>query len=76
MLFSGVMRGSMALGASESTARRASLALEDALATLAAKLFKVLGLDLLPQRLARRLVGGDGGQEVWVHVWVGEEART
>ena len=37
-------------------ARGARLALENALAALATKLLKVLGLDLLPQRLARRLV--------------------
>ena len=78
----GLMLGRARLGEVHTRAgatRAASLALEAALATLATKLFKVLGLDLLPQRLVRLLVGGDrgeGGQEVWVHVWVGEEART
>ena len=60
-------------------ARGARLALENALAALATELLKVLGLDPLPQQLARRLVGGDrgeGGQEVWVHVRVSEEPCT
>ena len=59
--------------------RGARLALEDALVALAAKLLKVLGLDLLPRRLACLLVGGDrgeDGQEVRVQVGVGEQTRT